>query len=54
MARKKATRRKANPGGFWDRSDKDPAIVSVRNPGSRLARAAGFLLRLIGLGRRNP
>jgi hypothetical protein len=54
MVKKRKTTRKhaKHPGGFWDRSEPGPAIISVRNPSSRLARASAFLLRLLGLGRR--
>ena len=54
MTKKRKTSRKLakHPGGFWDRNEAGPAIISVRNPASRLARASGFLLRLLGLGRR--
>ena len=54
MAKKRKTPRKPakHPKGFWDRSDPSPAIISVRNPASRLARASAFLLRLLGWGRR--
>jgi hypothetical protein len=51
--KRKTTRKQAkHPGGFWDRSKKEPAIISVRSPSSRLARASAFLLRLLGLGGR--
>ncbi len=55
MAKKRKTSRKhaKHPGGFWDRSEPSPAIISVRNPASRLARASAFLLRLLGLSRRH-
>ncbi|HEX7900543.1 MAG TPA: hypothetical protein VF950_22450 [Planctomycetota bacterium] len=54
MAKKRHTSRKnaKHPGGFWDRSEASPAIISVRNNSSRLSRASAFLLRLLGLGRR--
>ena len=53
-AKKRKTSRKhaKHPGGVWDRNEAGPAIISVRNPSSRLARASAFLLRLLGLGRR--
>jgi len=54
MAKKRKTSRKhaKHPGGFWDRCEPSPAAVSLRTPGSRLARAAAFFLRLLRLGRR--
>lgn len=54
MAKKRKTARKhaKNPGGFWDRCEPAPPVISVRNPASRLARATAFLLRLLGLKRR--
>ena len=53
-AKKRKTSRKnaKHPGGFWDRAEPSPAIISVRNPLSRLARVSASLLRLLGLGRR--
>lgn len=59
MAKRRKTQRKAagskpkTPGGFWDRTAPGPAIISVRAASSRLARTAAFLLRMIGLGRKN-
>jgi hypothetical protein len=52
-SRPKAPARGRKQPGFWDRSEPSPGIVSVRNPSSRLARTAAFLLRLLGLGRKN-
>lgn len=39
---------KGRPGGFWDRSDPRPAIVSVHLSSSRFAKSLAFLRRVVG------
>jgi hypothetical protein len=40
----------ARPGGFWDRSESKPGVLSVRHSSSRMARSLAFLRRIVGLG----
>jgi hypothetical protein len=48
-----AVPRSARPGGFWDRSDPRPEVISVRHTSSRIARSLAFLRRIMRLGRKN-
>lgn len=48
-----AAPRATRPGGFWDRSDPRPEVLSVRHTSSRIARSLAFLRRIMGLGRKN-
>ena len=43
----------AHPGGFWDRTDPKPSILSVRHSSSRSATSIAFLRRIVGWGRKD-
>ena len=42
----------ARTGGFWDRSEPKPEVLSVRHSSSRMARSIAFLRRIVGMGSR--
>jgi hypothetical protein len=53
MSKKPGNGKKPKPpqtGGFWDRSDPKPEVLSVRHSSSRLKRSIAFLRRIAGLG----
>jgi hypothetical protein len=48
-----AVKPSTRPGGFWDRSEPKPEVLSVRHTSSRIARSLDFLRRIMGLGRKH-